>query len=222
MDVVHSDLQFPLVFTQPFATDFFNIIKSVDRYLGGLYLDNQLSIEDRTMIIYGGVAVMLWLGGVTPLHRDATRDLDLVGTRGFYDSTPLFADFQASFLIAAAGLLDEVQFSGGQFFKPPDYMVNLVDLSGRLDLNFLKVMVLHPFDLMLSKFARYADKDYEDISALFEFFVIDERRDEFFDYFYISYPYASDSEQRNFRDGLLDVTGVEFDESKVNHDPSNL
>lgn len=153
---------------------------------------------------------------------DRPRDLDLAGTRGFYESTSLFSDFHESFLIASAGLLDEVQFSGGQFFKPPDYMANLVDLSGRLDLKFLKVMVLHPLDLMLSKFARYADKDYEDISALFEFFVTDKIRDEFFKYFYTSYPYASGSEQRNFRDGLLDVTGVEFDASKVNHDPSNL
>jgi len=58
--------------------------------------------------------------------------------------------------------------------------------------------------------------------ALFKCFVAGENRDEFLNYFYVSYPYASDVEQRNFRDGLLDVVGVDFDELKINHDPSNL
>lgn len=165
---------------------------------------------------------MLWLAGTTELSRDSTRDLDLLGTKKFYSSLSLFDDFKRLFLSAPGNLLNEVQPTGGQHFAPPDYQDNLVDISEVLDLTFLRVLVLHPFDLMISEFARYADKDYEDISALFECFVVDGNRDDFLNYFYTSYPYANPSEQRNFREGLSDVVGVEFDESKINRDPSNL
>jgi len=222
MKVRHSILDFPSNFNQVFALKLAQVFADVDRCLDESYRDGRHSLDERTIIIYGGVAVMLWLGGVSHLYRDATRDLDLVGTSSFRSSSSLFDNFKRMFLKSADGLLDEVQFSGRMFFMPPDYETNLVDISGALDLTFLRVLVLHPFDLMISKFARYADKDYEDIMALFKCFVAGENRDEFLNYFYVSYPYASDVEQRNFRDGLLDVVGVDFDELKINHDPSNL
>lgn len=184
----------------------------------------QINQTERTLVIFGGCAVCLWLAHAGCAgDRVSTRDLDVYGTHALCSSSTLRAHFQHRETLGRSPF-EEVQFTGDQFCCPPDEAKNRIDITHIFGLSQLRVFVLHPFDLMITKIARYGDRDYQDLDALYEGIVCARGHEQkFIDYFYTAYAFVSaHSEQLNYRDASLDLFGQPFDESLVNMDPRNI
>lgn len=216
----HHKAFFPAAQNNTFYTYFNEYIRRVDESLDSQ--DVKHSEEERTLVVMGGTAVFLWMGDDIDVNRSPTRDLDVAGTLTLMSNELITSTLKHA--VKDSSVFQEIQFVGNKFFTPPDEVDNRCDVTEFFDIEYMRLKLPHPFDLMLSKFSRYFDKDYEDIKMLYGKYVLEPgKNSEFLNYYYTSYPFlTTDYEKRVFRDALYDVVGLEFDEELINVDPSNI
>lgn len=218
MNVKHPPVTFPTETTE-FFVGVRKIFQRIDKQL-----DPDLHTEqERTLVIIGGSALFLWMGSDVSAERAPTKDVDLLGESALIQNKYVHSIVKQH--IEESELFKELDTQAkGVAMIPPDENVNRYDVSDAFDLVCLNVLLPHPFDLILSKFARYDDRDFVDADMLYEKYVAGLNHVEsFVDYFYITYPFLhTRTEQFNFQTAFGDIVGKDFEESLICNDPSNI
>ncbi|RDV36411.1 hypothetical protein DV096_19550 [Bradymonadaceae bacterium TMQ3] len=116
--------------------------------------------------IYGSVAITLFLAD-DPNLAYQTDDIDVASTG---EDARVFGELASQ----VSGATLRVQaYSVQQWLVHPDWRQELVDVSELVGTNHIRLLLLHPVDVIITKLLRWHDRDYADALHLKSHFKIE-------------------------------------------------